>query len=162
MISNLKLAAITVVLQLCQPIIAIHEDLYPKNNSNDLLGDSKQYRMQNSYSGTSLFNITLMLPLKKHQKDAWSVYQSTNGLIVKILTRGLTYTCGNAVKQGENSNRFPLLCCNWRIQLGRLLKQTIKSRMSQWWEENCPVWLVFWERHQPWPKMGPAVPVSEL
>lgn len=87
--------------------------------------------------------------LLKHFKDAWSVYQSTDGLIVKILTWGLTYTCGNAVKQGENSNRFPLLCCNWRIQLGWLLKQTIKSRMSQWWEENCPVWLVFWERRQP-------------
>lgn len=45
-------------------------------------------------------------------------------------------TCGNAVKQRENSDWLPLLCCNWRIQLGWLLKQRVKRKKSHWWEQG--------------------------
>lgn len=59
------------------------------------------------------------------------IYNGNNLLAVLHLR-----TCGNAVKQRENSDWFPLLCCNWRIQLGWLLKQRVKRKKSHWWEQD--------------------------
>lgn len=44
----------------------------------------------------------------------------------------LVNTCGNAVKQGEDPDGFPLLCCDWRIQLRRLLLDKEKKRSHVW------------------------------
>lgn len=70
--------------------------------------------------------------LKSVQFILWECLTTIHPIIAENFQRWIPYgnnslpalhvrTCGNAVKQGENPDWFPLLRWNWRIQLGWLL-----------------------------------------